>query len=106
MYLGVRVVLAKSLERIHAANLINFGILPLTFISESDYDIIDQGDDLEIDAIRKAIAEGTNPVINNKTKGRMIEVRVTLSSRQKQIVLSGGVLNIRSSNKFSGSNFS
>ena len=106
MYLGVRVVLAKSLERIHAANLINFGILPLTFISECDYDAIDQGDDLEIAFIRKAIAEGTNPVVNNKTKGRMFEVRFTLSSRQKQIVLAGGVLNIRSSNKFSGSNIS
>jgi len=106
MYLGVRVVLAKSLERIHAANLINFGILPLTFISESDYDAIEQGDDLEMAFIRKAVADGTNPVVNNKTKNRMFEVRFNLSSRQKQIVLAGGVLNIRSSNKSSGSNFS
>jgi len=97
MYLGVRVVLAKSLERIHAANLINFGILPLTFTSEIDYDTIDQGDDLEIPGIRAAIEKGTNPLVNNKTKGRTFEVRFALSPRQKQIVLAGGVLNIRSS---------
>ena len=96
MYLGVRVVLAKSFERIHTANLINFGILPLTFVSENDYDAIDQGDELEIPGIRKAIEEEINPLVKNKTKGRTFEVRFALSPRQKQIVLAGGVLNIRS----------
>ncbi|PKN04487.1 MAG: aconitate hydratase, partial [Deltaproteobacteria bacterium HGW-Deltaproteobacteria-9] len=69
MYLGVRAVIAKSLERIHAANLINFGILPLTFLKESDYDAIDQGDDLEIPAVKTAITEGSRLIVQNKTKG-------------------------------------
>jgi len=96
MYLGVRAVVAKSLERIHAANLINFGILPLTFRKESDYDTIDQGDDLEIAEARTAIMEGKNLVVQNKTQGTTFEVSCTLSSRQKQIILAGGALNIRS----------
>ncbi len=96
MYLGVRAVVAKSLERIHAANLINFGILPLTFRKESDYDTIDQGDDLEIAEARSAIMEGKNLVVQNKTKGTTFEVSCTLSSRQKQIILAGGALNVRS----------
>ena len=96
MYLGVRVVLAKSLERIHAANLINFGILPLTFIREDDYDQINQGDELEITDTRLAIKEKNSLVVHNKTKGTMFEARFTLSSRQKEILLAGGVLNLRS----------
>ena len=96
MYLGVRAIIAKSLERIHAANLINFGILPLTFLNESDYETIAQGDDLEIPALRAAVLEGKNPVVQNKTKGTTFEVSCSLSSRQKQIILAGGALNIRS----------
>jgi aconitate hydratase len=96
MYLGVRAVIAKSLERIHAANLINFGILPLTFVSEDDYDTITQGDNLEIAAARLAITEGKNLVVQNKTKGTSFLVSCSLSSRQKQIILAGGVLNIKS----------
>jgi aconitate hydratase len=96
MYLGVRVVIAKSLERIHAANLINFGILPLTFINESDYDTIAQEDDLEIADTRTAVMEGKNLMVNNKTKNVFFEVSFALSSRQKQILLAGGVLNVRS----------
>ena len=96
MYLGVRAIIAKSLERIHAANLINFGILPLTFIIESDYDTIAQGDDLEIATARMAITEGKNLLVQNKTKGTSFSVSCPLSSRQKQIILAGGALNIRS----------
>jgi aconitate hydratase len=96
MYLGVRAVMAKSLERIHAANLINFGILPLTFLKESDYDTINQGDDLEITEVRNAIMEGKNLVVQNKTKGTSFPVSCTLSSRQKNIILAGGALNVRS----------
>jgi len=95
MYLGVRAVIAKSLERIHAANLINFGILPLTFVTESDYDTITQGDSLEIAAVRNAVAEGKNLVVQNNTQGTTFEVCCSLSSRQKQIILAGGALNIR-----------
>ena len=69
MYLGVRAVIAKSFERIHAANLINFGILPLIFSIGSDYDKIDQGDDLEIVEARKIIAGNGKLLVQNKTKG-------------------------------------
>ncbi|MEN6468470.1 MAG: aconitate hydratase [Smithella sp.] len=96
MYLGVRAIIAKSLERIHAANLINFGILPLTFRNKSDYDTITQGDELEIAAARKTITEGKNLMVQNKTKGMTFEVNCSLSSRQKQIILAGGALNVRS----------
>jgi len=96
MYLGVRAVMAKSLERIHAANLINFGILPLTFLNERDYDAIDQGDDLEITGTRTAIQTCKNLVVQNKTKGTTFEVNCSLSARQKQIILAGGALNVRS----------
>ncbi len=96
MYLGVRAVIAKSLERIHAANLINFGILPLTFVHERDYDRVIAGDDLEIVAARTAILEGNNLVVHDKTQNISFEVSCSLSSRQKQILLAGGVLNVRS----------
>lgn len=96
MYLGVRAVIAKSFERIHAANLINFGILPLTFTDERDYDAMDQGDDLKITAAGAAITEGKPIIVQNITKGTTFQVEHTLSARQKQIVLAGGVLNVRS----------
>ncbi len=94
MYLGVRAVIAKSFERIHAANLINFGILPLTFCTESDYDYIDQEDLLEITETKRIIAENGKFMMRNKTKGTAFYVICTLSERQKQIILAGGALNI------------
>jgi len=94
MYLGVRAVIAKSFERIHAANLVNFGILPLTFRVESDYNNIDQGDDLEIIGARKIIAIGGDLLVQNKTKGTSFYVSFVLSARQRQIILAGGALNI------------
>jgi aconitate hydratase len=98
MYLGVRAVIAKSFERIHAANLINFGILPLTFQNEGDYDKVDQEDDLEISDIRNLISAGGNLLIRNKTKGNSFHVTCNLSARQKQMVLAGGALNMRNTN--------
>jgi len=92
MYLGVKVVLAKSLERIHTDNLINFGIVPLTFQQESDYDSIAQDDVLEIPNIRKLIAEGGTLVVLNRTKGTQFTVGYNLSQRQKKTVLAGGTL--------------
>lgn len=94
MYLGVRAVLAKSFERIHAANLINFGILPLTFSVESDYDYIDQEDILEITETKRIIAGDGKFLMRNKTKGTAFYVTCILSERQKQIILAGGALNI------------
>jgi len=94
MYLGVRAVIAKSFERIHTANLINFGILPLTFCVESDYDRIDQEDYLEISEIKRIIAGNGKFLMRNKTKGTAFYVICELSERQKQIILAGGALNI------------
>ena len=94
MYLGVRAVIAKSFERIHAANLINFGILPLIFCIGSDYDKIDQGDDLEVVEVRKIIAGNGKLLVQNKTKGFSFYATCILSARQKQIILAGGALNI------------
>jgi aconitate hydratase len=94
MYLGVCAVIAKSFERIHAANLINFGILPLTFCVESDYDKIGQGNELEIVEARKTIAGDGNLLVKNKTTDASFYVTCILSARQKQIILAGGALNI------------
>ena len=94
MYLGVRAVIAKSFERIHAANLINFGILPLTFCSESDYDKIDKEDELEISETKRTIAGDGKFLMRNKTKVIAFYVTCELSARQKEVILAGGVLNI------------
>jgi len=94
MYLGVRAVIAKSFERIHAANLINFGILPLMFSVESDYDYIDQEDILEITDTKKTIVGDGKFLMRNKTKGTAFYVTCALSERQKQIILAGGALNM------------
>jgi len=96
MYLGVRAVIAKSFERIHAANLINFGILPLTFTIPDDYDKIDQQDELEITTARNNISDGNDLLIQNKTKGTSFSVACQLSARQKKIILAGGALNVHS----------
>jgi aconitate hydratase len=92
MFLGVKVVIAKSLERIHTANLINFGIIPLTFKNEKDYEKIEQKDEIEIPDIKKIIEKGETVVVKNKTKGIEFEVDYNLSDRQRKILLAGGTL--------------
>ena len=92
MYLGVKAVVAKGFERIHAANLINFGILPLTFANEADYDQIEQGDELVIPDARAKVAKGQKVVCQNKTKGKSFELSYSLSPRQRDILLAGGTL--------------
>ena len=92
LYLGVKAVLVKSFARIHRANLINAGILPLTFANEADYDKIDQGDELELANVRKAIEAGESQLtLRDKTKGIDIPVLCELSGRTKDIVLAGGL---------------
>jgi aconitate hydratase len=93
MYLGVKAVIAKSFERIHAANLINFGILPLTFANESDYDAIGANDTIEIGKIKTGLEAGTDLMLNDTTKGKTILLRCALSVRQRDILLAGGMLN-------------
>lgn len=93
LYLGIKAVITKSFARIHCANLINAGILPLTFANEADYDAIDQMDELELPEIRKAVAESGKIIVKNKTKGTEFEAVATLSQRQKDILMAGGLLN-------------
>jgi aconitate hydratase len=92
-YLGVRAVVAKSFERMHKANLVNFGVLPLVFADEGDYDKIGQGDELEIEGLRAAVASGAEEVlVRDGTKGFEFLARCELSERQREIALAGGAL--------------
>jgi aconitate hydratase len=91
-YLGVRAVVAKSFERIHSANLVNFGILPLLIANEEDYDRIDQGDRLELPQVKADILKGEVVKAVNTTKGFEIELKHTLSKRQIEILIAGGRL--------------
>jgi len=92
MYLGIRAVIAKSFARIHAANLVNAGILPLTFEDPSDYDTIDQGDLLVLKSIPQSLSDHKF-ILENRTKGSFINLSCQLSPRQQKIVLAGGLLN-------------
>jgi len=92
MFLGVKAVIAKSFERIHSANLINFGIIPLMFKTESDYDLIDSGDEIQIPNIRKVLSKNEHLIVKNLTKGKDFEVNYELSERQRNILLAGGML--------------
>ena len=93
LYLGVKAVLVKSFARIHRANLINAGILPLTFVNEADYDKIGQGDEIVIaDVKANVIAEKTELTVVDKTTGAEIPVLCDLTGRTKDIMLAGGLL--------------
>ena len=93
LYLGIKAVLVKSFARIHRANLINAGILPLTFVNEADYDKISQGDEIAIENVRADIEAGkTQLTIINKTTGEQIAVLCELTGRTKDIILAGGLL--------------
>ncbi|MCX7981655.1 MAG: aconitate hydratase [Syntrophales bacterium] len=95
MYLGVKVVLARSFERIHAANLVNFGILPLTFLNEGDYFRIREGDALNITDIKGRLERSEEIVIENVTQGVSFSVGYTLTEREKNLIIAGGALNAR-----------
>ena len=93
LYLGVKAVVVKSFARIHRANLINAGILPLTFVNESDYDSISEGNSLSIPNVRQLIADGKDDlVIINNSNGKEIPVKCELSGRTRDIILAGGLL--------------
>ncbi len=92
-YLGTRFKIVKDFARIHKANLINFGILPLLFESDADYDKINQGDVLSISNARAQIKEGTTVTVKNETQGYEFVAKAPLSERDKEIVLAGGKLN-------------
>lgn len=92
LYLGVKGVIAKSFARIHKANLINNGIVPMTFENEADYDIIDKFDDLEIDNVLDGIENGIL-VVKNVSKDKTFTVKLDLAERDKAILRAGGTLN-------------
>ena len=92
-YLGVKAVIAKGYARIHRKNLINFGILPLTFENASDYEKIAQGDELEIEDVKGGI-EKDCIVVKNLTKGGSFSTKLTLSPKEKESILAGSLINV------------
>ena len=94
MSLGIKAVIAKSFARIHKANLINFGILPLQFKGQKDYDEMEEGQELEAQKIREQLSGSAGEIrIKNNSNGREIIVTHDLNGRQREIVLAGGLLN-------------
>jgi len=93
-YLGVKAVIAKSIERIHWANLINFGVIPLIFADVTDYDKIKQSDELSLLGIDRAVKENNTFVIRNLSKDTDFAVKLNLSEREREILLTGGLLNL------------
>ncbi len=92
MYLGIAAVLAKTYARMHHTNLVNFGIIPLVFADEADYDRISVGDALEIPDVRDAVLSG-QMTVRNTTQGYEFTARHNLSRRQVEMLLEGGLLN-------------
>ncbi|MHA1994178.1 MAG: aconitate hydratase [Candidatus Hodarchaeales archaeon] len=92
MYLGIKTVLTKSFARIHRDNLVNFGILPLTFKNDGDYDRIKRGDILEIKGAKKALKENLPISVHNRTQNFDIETSYDFSKRERDILLAGGKL--------------
>ncbi|MBQ2968544.1 MAG: aconitate hydratase [Clostridia bacterium] len=92
LHLGVKAVLTKSFARIHRANLVNAGILPLEFACEADYEKIAQGDSIEMKDLIETVKNGKDFILTNKTNGAEIVLKCDLSDRQKDIILAGGLL--------------
>lgn len=92
LYLGIKAVIAKSFARIHVANLINFGIVPMTLQNPDDYENFSQGDELEIRGFAAAVAGKEEGTLANKTNGKTAKLCLTLSERQRAILLAGGCL--------------
>lgn len=98
LYLGVKAVIVKSFARIHMANLVNAGIVPMTFVNEADYDKIDEADELKIENIKDQLASGNNIKVTNVTKDFEFEVKSDISERQKEMLYAGGLLNYTKQN--------
>ncbi|HUL36978.1 MAG TPA: aconitate hydratase [Thermodesulfobacteriota bacterium] len=93
MYLGVKAILTKSYARIHRSNLVNFGILPLIFEDPDEFHRIEQGDRIRMAHLRSKLGEGGPLKIENITRGRIFEVLHGLNSREREVLLAGGLLN-------------
>ena len=94
LYLGIRAVITKSFARIHKANLINSGILPLVFADPSDYDRIEQGDLLVLPAVKEELASGAEITLTDKTKGFSCKLICDCSERQREMLMYGGLINM------------
>ena len=92
LYLGIKCVIAKSFARIHMANLINFGIVPMTFENPDDYEKISEMDDIEIKDFAKSIKSSNTMHLLDKTNGNSVKLIVSLTERQREILLAGGLL--------------
>lgn len=92
MYLGLQAVIAKSFARIHRANLINFGILPLLFKSPDDYEKIEKGDRILIKNVIQALNSGQTFKVENQTKGYVFDVVSKLNERERKLIMKGGLL--------------
>ena len=99
MYLGIKAVIAKSFARIHKANLINSGILPLEFVNHADYDSIDEYDELELSNIKESLTRGEF-TIKNRTKSNEFKVKFNGSEREIKILGYGGYLSFATSDEF------
>jgi aconitate hydratase len=93
-FLGVRAVIARSIERIHQANLVNFGILPLVFADAKDAEAAGMGDELELADLGAAVAGRETITVKNVTRGTTFEARLRVSERERKILLAGGALNL------------
>ncbi|MBR2965723.1 MAG: aconitate hydratase [Clostridia bacterium] len=93
LYLGVKAVIAKSFARIHVANLINFGIVPMTLANEADYDKIAEGDEIYIEGFREAIEKSDRAVLVDRKNSTRVELILNFTARQREILLAGGTLN-------------
>ena len=93
LYLGIKAVVAKSFARIHVANLINFGIVPMTLENPDDYDKFNEGDQIEIEGFAGAVATQNEATLVNKTNGCKAKLCLQLSTRQREMLLAGGCLN-------------
>ena len=98
LYLGVKAVIVKSFARIHVANLINFGIVPLTFENPEDYDKISEGDELILTGFADAVAAADTVTLEDKSRGVKLPLRLTLTKRQREILGAGGLLNYTKTN--------
>ncbi len=98
LYLGIKAVVAKSFARIHVANLINFGIVPMTFANPEDYDKIAEGDALEIIGFADSVKNAESLILRDKTNGVEVPLTFTLTARQRAILSAGGLLNYTRAN--------
>ena len=99
LYLGIKAVIAKSFARIHVANLINFGIVPMTLKDEGDYDKISEGDSLTVEGFAEAIRSGDEVTLIVGENETRLPLKLTLSPRQREILLAGGALNFAKSGR-------